>query len=490
MKIIKSFLLLLLLGSVAAHAATGTQPPASQAGAGSAAPPFKSGDTVCWVGDSITHGGSYHALIQLFYVTRFPDRDITYYNCGVGGDRASGIMGKAAGFRFKYDILSHKPTVATIMLGMNDINRPLYKPEGGFDAKRMPRINEEKATSITTYETHMKLLIEGLQAAGSRVILIQPSIYDETQVLPANANISVGANAALGICAAKMKEWSARYNTGLVDFYSRMNAINAAQQKKDPAFSVLGNPKNDRIHPGPGGNFVMAYAFLKDTGMTPWVATMRVDGNNGAVLGSNNCAISKTSASPGKVAFECLENSLPFPIPPDAAMALDLVPFIQELNQEILAVSNLAAGKWSLTIDGQACGEYGSQELATGVNLATNGKTPQYQQAAAIMLDNEKRMGLASMERSNVRLECGYAIKLNESTMDPPMIRAAVQKDMEEMAAKVPPDAHIADLKRILDTTARQAALAKEHELAVAMRSAAKPRPHTYVLTPAGATGK
>ena len=50
-----------------------------------AAQPFQSGDTVCYVGDSITHGGSYHAIVTLFYTTRYPDRDIKYYNNGIGG---------------------------------------------------------------------------------------------------------------------------------------------------------------------------------------------------------------------------------------------------------------------------------------------------------------------------------------------------------------------------------------------------------------------
>jgi len=54
MKLAKlSSILLLLLGSVVAYAAPGMQPPASQASAGSAAEPFKNGDIVCWVGDSI-----------------------------------------------------------------------------------------------------------------------------------------------------------------------------------------------------------------------------------------------------------------------------------------------------------------------------------------------------------------------------------------------------------------------------------------------------
>jgi len=43
---------------------------------------FKTGDSLCMVGDSITHGGSYHKYIYLFYATRFPDAKFDIYNCG------------------------------------------------------------------------------------------------------------------------------------------------------------------------------------------------------------------------------------------------------------------------------------------------------------------------------------------------------------------------------------------------------------------------
>src|SRR5207302_10896008 len=67
------------------------------------AQPFKSGDTVCFVGDSITHGGTYHAIVALYYATRFPDRELRTFNCGIGGDRASGIMSDEK-FRLNVDI--------------------------------------------------------------------------------------------------------------------------------------------------------------------------------------------------------------------------------------------------------------------------------------------------------------------------------------------------------------------------------------------------
>jgi len=448
----------------------------------SAAAPFKSGDTVCWVGDSITHLGNYHALIQLFYVTRFPDRDITYHNCGIGGDTAGGIMQNSPGYRFKHDILSHKPTVATIMLGMNDVNRGAYAKNAPQDATK----KAAAAAALADYDKNMQLMIEGLQAAGARVILLRPTIYDETAVLRGQPSPLAGVNGALGACAAKMTEWSAKYHTGLVDFYDRMNAINAAEQKKDPSFTIVGG---DRIHPGPVGHLVMAYAFLKDTGMTPWVAKMTVDGKNGSVLESTNCTISKTSSSPGKVSFECLEGSLPYPVSPAASKVLDLVPFTKELNQELLMVTKLPAGKWSLTIDGQACGDFSSEQLSGGVNLATITSTPQYKQAAAIMIINDRRMGLEMREiRNMARTEYGIAAKISPSA-DAAQVLASVQKQVDEQAAKDPQKVSPV-LKSIVDTTARQAALAKEHEFAVAMRTAAKPRPHTYVLTPAGAAAQ
>ena len=49
---------------------------------------FRNNDTVCLIGDSITHSGMYHSYLQLFYVTRFPQMHLKFINCGISGDSA------------------------------------------------------------------------------------------------------------------------------------------------------------------------------------------------------------------------------------------------------------------------------------------------------------------------------------------------------------------------------------------------------------------
>ncbi|MES2810323.1 MAG: hypothetical protein V4619_16940, partial [Bacteroidota bacterium] len=48
--------------------------------------PFKAGDRIAFVGNSITDGGHYHSYIWLYYMTRFPNMRITCFNAGIGGD--------------------------------------------------------------------------------------------------------------------------------------------------------------------------------------------------------------------------------------------------------------------------------------------------------------------------------------------------------------------------------------------------------------------
>ena len=54
-------------------------------------PQFKDGERVCFVGDSITHAGGYHSTVYLYYLTRFPDREIRAWNKGISGNQASHV---------------------------------------------------------------------------------------------------------------------------------------------------------------------------------------------------------------------------------------------------------------------------------------------------------------------------------------------------------------------------------------------------------------
>ena len=47
---------------------------------------FRHGTRHIAIGDSITHVGTYLFYLQLFALTRFPDRSIEFLNAGIAGD--------------------------------------------------------------------------------------------------------------------------------------------------------------------------------------------------------------------------------------------------------------------------------------------------------------------------------------------------------------------------------------------------------------------
>ena len=74
------------------------------------------GDTVVFLGDSITAARTYGKIIENYTLLRFPDRKVRFINAGVGGDTAAGGLR-----RLDRDVFAHKPTVLLVAYGVNDI---------------------------------------------------------------------------------------------------------------------------------------------------------------------------------------------------------------------------------------------------------------------------------------------------------------------------------------------------------------------------------
>jgi lysophospholipase L1-like esterase len=436
------------------------------------AEPFKEGDTVCFVGDSITRGGNYLSYIRLFYATRFPGRKIQFWNCGVGGDTSANIVTNEA-FRVKGDILSHHPKVATIMLGMNDIGHRDYGPE-----QSGPEVEKRRQHSLEVYDQNMRKLIASLQQSGARLILITPSIYDETTKLEkAKPNVGVGRSAALAICSNKVHEWAAEYHTGLVKFQEEMNAVTIRGQAKDPAFTIVGP---DRVHPGAVGHMIMAHTFLKAQGMPREIARVAVDARKAAAADVSNCEITDVKATATGVEFDCLEKALPFVPVQEVQPAFALVPFEQELNQEPLVVSGLEAGRYELRIDGNPVGEYSAVDFQKGINLAQNERTPQHRQSAAAAKVNYE----LTQAVGHLRVVAEQYYTLFRQKVDL-ADRAAVEKGLagrfaEEKAAgkTVDPIA----LQLLNDPQTPSKLENKLNELTIALEQSCRPRKHHYAI--------
>lgn len=121
-------------------------------------------DTVVFYGDSITEQRYYTGWVEVYTATRFPHMPIQFFSVGVGGDRVTGGSGGPIDERLTRDLFPLKPTVVTILLGMNDGGYGPIKPE--IDAK---------------YTTGYEHILDSIQQTlpATRVTLLGPSAYDD-----------------------------------------------------------------------------------------------------------------------------------------------------------------------------------------------------------------------------------------------------------------------------------------------------------------------
>ncbi|MBB5394091.1 SGNH/GDSL hydrolase family protein [Mucilaginibacter sp. AK015] len=363
--------------------------------------PFKTGDRVVFVGNSITDGGHYHSYIWLYYMTHFPDRRITCYNAGIGGD----VIGQIA-TRFDADVLAKKPTVLTLTWGMNDTGYFEWYQKDAQDF-----IDKRLQGSFATYATVVDKL---KKRPDIRTILIGSSPYDETTKFTTK-NIYPHKSEALEKVINYQKQSAKDNHWGFVDFYHPMDAINKHMQLTDSAFSLT---PNDRIHPDNDGHLVMAYLFLKAQGLNNLpVADVSINAAGKKLVKAVNCSVLNLSSTAKSLSFNYLAKSLPYPLDTISRAwgnhmkqsdALKVVPFNDEFNQEVLTVKNLKKGSYHLLIDGEKMGTWEASAFDKGVNLAEITTTPQYQQAIQIRELNEERWDIERRLRNYMWMEYDF----------------------------------------------------------------------------------
>lgn len=389
--------------------------------------PFKDGDRIAFVGNSITDGGHFHSYVWLYYMTHFPDMRITCYNVGIGGD-----VSKQIARRFDTDVLSRKPTVITLSWGMNDTG---YMEWLRSDAKQT--FKSRLDTSIKYYrQVEAKLL----KLPNIRKVLIASSPYDEFTAATPN-NLYKGKSAAL-LQVAEFQEAAAKKNNwDFIDLNRPMTEINRREQEKNLAYSLT---PGDRVHPDNDGHMVMAYLILKAQGLAgSSVADVVINAADKKAEKSDNSKIGKIDSSSTGISFEYLAKSLPYPLDtvPRAwgnknkqSDALKMVPFTNEFNREIIRVKALKAGKYQLKIDEEVIGSWSANDLASGINLAEQTNTPQYQQAIQVMVLNEERWEIERRLRNhafieyNVLFDRGLLNADNKAAMD--TVNASAQKEL------------------------------------------------------------
>ncbi len=217
----------------------------------SASPDFYSNNEVVgFIGDSITYASytplSYMDILNLFYLSLFPDRQIEFRNISAGGYKISDIL----------NIYDQDPAFdgldkAVIMLGTN-----------------------EAILGISTedYITNMDALIgrlkeDGLE--GSDILLLSPPVCDE------NCSLNFTKNGSrkwafesrvleyMDQLETKSAQWGVRY----LDLHTPMAALTETMQQEDPGNTLT----TDCIHPNAAGQVLIACSILQAQGADPEV---------------------------------------------------------------------------------------------------------------------------------------------------------------------------------------------------------------------------
>ncbi len=327
------------------------------------------GDAVVFLGDSITHQCLYTQFVEDYYYTRFPTLRIRFHNAGVGGDRAADALA-----RFEEDVANFKPKYVTVLLGMNDGS---YRD---FDR-----------AVFDTYQAGMSELLDRIAAAGATAIPMTPTMFDS------RANELRGKeaeprdtyyNGVLALYGAWLREVVQRRGLGFVDMHSPLQEVTFTARKSAADFTLI----PDAVHPAAAGQVVMAAAIVSDIGPRGPVSAITIQQKGGKLAATAaNGTIAEFEAGDEEVRFTFTAKALPWVLPVEALPGYQLVRAGHKYSIEAFSARNLKPGKYELKIDGQSIGTWTDAQLAFRLELETNDKTPQYQQAMSVAMLNQER---------------------------------------------------------------------------------------------------
>lgn len=260
---------------------------------------------------------------------------------GIGGDRSPG-----GNNRFMRDVLPHHATAMTVDFGMNDGG------SGGF--------NEG---SFRGYMAGLQGIADQARSNNMRVAWVTPQPVEKKEDGP-----------AIDGYAATLEKFSegvktiAQTNAGTFadQFHPYLDVMNKARAE-NPGNRVMGG---DAVHPGPPGQTVMASAILRALRFPTLVSAAEIDAAKLTATKTEQCQIADLGKGPnGGIRFTRCDAALPY-FPEKAKSILKWSPIADEMNQYMLKVTGLPAGKYEVRLGGRKIEEYADTALAEGVNLA------------------------------------------------------------------------------------------------------------------------
>jgi len=371
---------------------------------------LQDGDTVVFLGDSLTMQCGYTQYIEDFYYTRFPHLKINFHNAGVGGDRVFHALD-----RFDPDVAAYKPKYVTVMFGGNDAKDKQWD-----------------AALFEKYATDMLTLIKKIQAIGAMPILMGPAMYDRRALLlkpsparPYDSEAAKYSNPVMGYYSAYMRDQAGELGLLYADVYSAQNNYAFEQRIHNPTYKM----SLDAWHPLPDSEIVMAATFLDAVHAPRLVSSTTASYENlhWKMASTPNGKVSDIGGDTSHLSFVLLEPALPWVVTADAALGYKNSGAGERHSAEPLQIQGLTPGNYEVKIDGKSIGVFPSSLLAVNLDLQDCEQAPQVQQALAVaMLNREKNEKAMHPIRSLYR-----DLKINSPNHVTPEYMATAMNEMK-----------------------------------------------------------
>jgi lysophospholipase L1-like esterase len=202
---------------------------------------LRDGETVVFLGDSITAARGYTKIVEHYTLMRFPQRNVRFVNAGQGGDTASGCLQ-----RLERDVFANGATVVTVAFGVNDIGWGMKA-----DAEHKQR-----------YLDGVRAIVDRCKARGVRPFICSAAITAETPDKAENGFLQKMTDEGLAL-AKSLGAGTIDLQRGMREIQRRILAANA---KETDAKTHTRLHADDGVHLNDLGQLAMAYAMLKGLG--------------------------------------------------------------------------------------------------------------------------------------------------------------------------------------------------------------------------------
>ena len=307
---------------------------------------LRDGDTVVFLGDSITAERTYGKVVENYTLLRFPDRKVRFINAGRGGDTAAGGLK-----RLDRDVLDVGATVLIVAYGINDI---------GWGTKADPEHRQLYLDSI-------RGIVERAKARGVRVYIGSAAITNEdhdrgdTEYLQRMCDDGMAIARDLGEHAIDIQR-----SMRVVHRKVRAARDQVKNEKDKPSLHTA-----DGIHLNEMGQVAMAFAVLKGLDAPADVSAVTVDARDPAAAQATGCRVTDAAGDAEKLTFDRLDDGLPINFGALGLLRFRFLPIGDELNRYLLTIRNLPEGRYDIKADGRELGHWSADQLAKGINIAS-----------------------------------------------------------------------------------------------------------------------